>query len=71
MLFVPSSFTLFFKLYKDYHVFERERFLSTGREYRKKKVRLFERERETERQRGFGLGINRTLTDGYYKWLYR
>ena len=67
LMFVPSSFTLFFKLYRDYHVFERERLLSTGREYRKKKVRLFERERE----RGFGLGINRTLTDGYYKWLYR
>ena len=69
-MFVPSSFTLFFKLYRDYHVFERERLSSTGREYRKKKFDYL-RERERERERGFGLGINRTLTDGYYKWLYR
>lgn len=45
LLFVPSSITLFFKLYSDYHVFEGERFWSTGREYREKKFDYL-RERE-------------------------
>ena len=56
LMFVPSSFTLFFKIYSDYHVFvrerERERLWSIGREYREKKSDyLREREREREGQR--------------------
>ena len=57
LMFVPSSFTLFFKIYSDYHVFvrerERERLWSIGREYREKKsdyLREREREREGERE---------------------
>ena len=57
LMFVPSSFTLFFKIYSDYHVFvrererERERLWSIGREYREKKSDyLREREREGERE---------------------
>ena len=33
LMFVPSSFTLFFKIYSDYHVFVRERERERERDY--------------------------------------
>ena len=70
MLFVPSSFTLFFKLYCDYHGYEREREYGPQVENTGKKKFDYLRERERERGRevlvwvSIGLSLMATI-NGY------